>query len=329
MDRIAAMTTFVKVVEGGSLSAAARVLGVSLASVSRQVDGLEEHLRTRLLVRTTRRLALTEAGRSYHEEAKRILASIEDAEAALTSKYAVPAGRLTISAPVTLGRFYLAPALPEFLTRYPEVDIDLLLLDRVVNMVEEGIDIAIRVGELEDSSLVARKIGESSRIVCAAPDYLERRGSPRTPGDLGQHDCIIFTLVDGAQVWRFRAPNGELAIPIAGRLRTNSLDASITAAVGGAGLALCPFPLVREHLAAGRLVPLLESFEIAAAPVYALFPHARLMSARVRAFMDYVDEHRLIDDLRGPHPGGEGTPSPGGAPARMDIPLAPAAQPSA
>ena len=178
MDRVAAMTTFVKVVEAGSLSSAARSLDLSLASVSRQLDGLEEHLGTRLLVRTTRHLTLTEGGRTYYEQAKRILAAIEEAELALSAQHSTPSGRLIVSSTVLFGRLHLAPLLPVFMARYPKLMVDLLLLDRVVNLVEEGIDVAIRPGPLEDSTLIARKLGAFRRVLCAGPSS--------TPGEFSR-----------------------------------------------------------------------------------------------------------------------------------------------
>ena len=235
MDRVAAMTTFVKVVEVGSLSAAARSLEMSLPSVSRQLDGLEEHLGTRLLVRTTRHLTLTEGGRTYYEQAKRILAAIEEAEITLSAHHATPSGRLIVSAPVLLGRLHLAPILPEFLALYPKLTVDLLLLDRIVNLVEEGIDVAIQPGPLEDSTLISRKLGAFRRVVCAAPSYLQRRGEPMQPQDLENHDCVVFTLLDSAREWRFRTESGDIKVPVSGRLRTNNHDATVIAAVGGAG----------------------------------------------------------------------------------------------
>lgn len=288
MDRIAAMTTFVKVVETGSMSAAARTLELSLPAVSRQIDNLEAHLRTQLLLRTTRRLTLTEGGRAYYEQAKTILAAIEDAETALTTRHAVPSGRLKVSSPVNFGRLWVAPAIPEFLARFPEVAVDLLLVDRTVNPVEEGIDVAIQAGALEDSSLVARKLAEYRRIVCGAPAYLKRCGEPRTPNDLKFHDCIIFTLLESAQTWRFRTPEGEIQIPVSGRMRTNNGDATVAGAIGGAGLMMASSYLVRDHLAAGRLVAVLESFESPPIVLHALFPSARLMSAKLRVFLDYL-----------------------------------------
>jgi DNA-binding transcriptional LysR family regulator len=302
MDRVAAMTTFVKVVEAGSLSAAARSLNLSLASVSRQLDGLEEHLRTRLLVRTTRHLALTEGGRTYYDQAKRILAAIEEAETTLSAQHATPSGHLIVSVTVLLGRLHLAPLLPEFLERYPKLSVDLLLLDRIVNLVEEGIDIAIRPGPLEDSTLIARKLGAFRRVVCAAPSYLQRRGEPMQPQDLENHDCVVFTLLDSAQEWRFRTKAGDIKVPVSGRLRANNFDATVMAALGGAGLVLGPSWMVRDHILAGRLVPVLQGFEPPATEVYALFPHLRLMPAKVRAFTDFLGERCVIEELGRPLP---------------------------
>jgi DNA-binding transcriptional LysR family regulator len=300
MDRVAAMTTLVRVVQAGSLSAAARSLDMSLPSVSRQIDWLEEHLGTRLLVRTTRHLTLTEGGGTYYEQAKRILAAIEEAEITLSAQHATPSGRLIVSAPVLLGRLHLAPLVPEFLARFPRLTVDLLLLDRVVNLVEEGIDVAIQPGPLEDSALIARKLGAFRRVVCAAPSYLQRRGEPKQPQDLENHDCIVFTLLDSAQEWCFRTEAGDVKVPVSGRLRANNHDATVVAALGGAGLALGPSWMVRDDILAGRLIPVLQDFEPRATEVYALFAHLHLMSAKVRAFTDFLVERCVIEELGRP-----------------------------
>jgi DNA-binding transcriptional LysR family regulator len=300
MDRVAAMTTFVRVVQAGSLSAAARSLDMSLPSVSRQIDWLEEHLGTRLLVRTTRHLTLTEGGGTYYEQAKRILAAIEEAEITLSAQHATPSGRLIVSAPVLLGRLHLAPLVPEFLARFPRLTVDLLLLDRIVNLVEEGIDVAIQPGPLEDSALIARKLGAFRRVVCAAPSYLQRRGEPKQPQDLENHDCIVFTLLDSAQEWCFRTEAGDVKVPVSGRLRANNHDATVVAALGGAGLALGPSWMVRDDILAGRLIPVLQDFEPRATEVYALFAHLHLMSAKVRAFTDFLVERCVIEELGRP-----------------------------
>jgi DNA-binding transcriptional LysR family regulator len=302
MDRVAAMTTFVKVVEAGSLSAAARSLDLSLPSVSRQLDGLEEHLGTRLLVRTTRHLTLTEGGRSYYDNAKRILAAIEEAETTLSAQHATPSGHLIVSATVLFGSLHLAPLLPEFLERYPKLSVDLLLFDRIVNLVEEGIDVAVRPGSLEDSSLIARKLGAFRRVVCAAPSYLQRRGEPTRPQDLENHDCVMFTLLDSGREWHFRTEAGDINVPVNGRLRTNNHGTTVTAALGGAGLVLAPSWMVRDHILAGRLIPVLQGFEPPEIEVHALFPHLRLIPAKVRAFTDFVAERCVIKELGRPLP---------------------------
>jgi DNA-binding transcriptional LysR family regulator len=288
MDRIAAMTTFVKVVETGNLSGASRALELSLPAVCRQIDKLEAHLRSQLLVRTTRRTTLTEEGQCFYDQAKNILAAIHEAETALTTKQTTPSGQLIVSANVSFGRLRLAPLLPEFLAQFPEVTIDLLLLDRQVNLVEEGIDVTILFGDLEDSSLIARKLGEYHRIVCAAPAYLRRRGEPQRLEDLTSHDCVIYTQLDGSRTWRFRTPQGDVQVPVSGGMRTNNGEATVAAAIGGAGLIMAPTWLVQEELAAGRLVAVLKPFVSPPICVHAVFSPGRLKPAKVRAFIDYL-----------------------------------------
>ena len=232
MDRFAAMATFVKVVELGSLSAAARNLDLGLTSVARQVSMLEARLGVRLLVRTTRRLALTEEGKTYYDHAKHMLNEIEEAELILTRRSAEPTGRLVVAAPVAFGKLVIAPLISKFLAAYPRVTVDLTLADRAVNLVDEGFDVAIRVGvgPLEDSSLIARKLGTVPRVVCGTPDYLAQRGIPSTPADLKAHDCLLFTLLDANEQWMFRTPEGEEAVPISGRFRSNNADIVLLAA---------------------------------------------------------------------------------------------------
>jgi DNA-binding transcriptional LysR family regulator len=299
MDRFAAMATFAKVVENGSLSAAARALNLSLASVSRQLAALEEQLGARLMNRTTRRLALTEGGRAYYERCRRILGDLAEAESALSQYQATPTGRLIVSAPMLFGRHYLAPALPGFLARYPQVTIELTTIDRFVNLVEEGIDVAVRIGALSDSSLVARRLGAFRRCVCASPRYLSARGMPREPADLAGHDCLAFSMLIDADRWRFGVDGREVAVPVAGRLRSNNQDALIDAALAGAGIVLAPSWLVRRHVAAGRLRVVLEAFEPPPTPIHAVYPHARLLSAKVRAFVDYLVASWSEEDFAG------------------------------
>lgn len=291
MDRVQAMTVFVKVVESGSLSGAARALGLSLPSVSRYVAGLEERFGARLLARTTRQLALTESGRLYYERAKRILGEIDDAELVLTAQAAVPSGRLHVSAPTLIGRLRLAALLPNFLARYPQIAVDLTLLDRPVSPVEEGIDVAIRVGRLEDSSMIARKLGTVRMVVCAAPAYLERRGEPQRPEELRDHDCLVFAAGAGADEWRFQGlPGRKAAVRVVARLRANMLDAVVAAALGGAGLVRAPSWQVAEHVASGQLKIVLAPFERPSSPIHAIFSHARPLPPKVRAFTDFLVE---------------------------------------
>jgi DNA-binding transcriptional LysR family regulator len=288
MDRLDSMAVFARVVESGSLSAAARTLGVSLASVSRQLAALEEKLGARLLSRTTRRLSLTEGGRAYYARCKRILGDVEEAEAEVSQFQASPSGRIVVSASMLFGSIFLAPVLSGFLDRYPRVSLELPLTDRFVNLVEEGIDLAVRVGGLADSSLVARRIGVFRRVVCAAPRYLKRRGVPREPAEVARHDCLIFSMLAEADRWRFSRDGRDIAVPVEGRLRSNSQEVLLRAALDSAGIMLAPSWLVRDHVAKGRLRVVLQEFEPEPTPIHILYPHARLLSAKVRALIDYL-----------------------------------------
>src|SRR5689334_22569255 len=283
MDQIAAFTTFVRVVDAGSLSAAARSLPASLTAVSRQISALEAHYGTTLLLRTTRQLALTDAGRLLYDRAKAVIAELRDLELALTSRDAAPAGRLRISAPSLMGRLLVAPLLADFLRLHPAVSVELLLVDRAVNMVEEDIHAALRIGRLPDSQAVARKLAELTMIVCAAPGYLQRRGTPATPADLASHDCLVFSDVPGSGEWRFRMPDGTSATTrLHGRLWINSLDALVAAARDGAGLVRVPSWQVAHDLEAETLTRVLADYELPASPVHAVMPPARLGSPRTR-----------------------------------------------
>jgi len=297
MDLMSAMATFVRAVDAGSLSAAARSLPSSLTSVSRQISALEEHFRTRLLLRTTRRLALTDEGRILYERAKAVLGEVKEIEAALTRDRHQPSGRIRVASPSLMGRLLIAPLLAEFLRRYPALSVDLLLVDRAVDMVEEDIHLAIRIGRLRDSQLVARKLADLRMIVCASPDYLARRGTPRAPADLVHHDCLVFSDAPGSAEWRF-ADDGKAGrkIRISGRLWMNSLEALATVAKEGAGIVRVPSWQVEADLAAGRLVRLLTDYEPAPVPLHVMFQPSRLASPKIRAFADYlVERWRGID----------------------------------
>jgi DNA-binding transcriptional LysR family regulator len=285
------MATFVRVVDAGSLSGAARSLPSSLTSVSRQISALEQRYGTPLLLRTTRRIALTDDGRILYERAKSILGELKEVEATLSRGRQEPSGRIRISAPTLMGRLLVAPLLAEFLRRNPSLTIDLLLVDRPVDMVEEDIHLSLRIGHLPDSQLVARKLADLRMIICASRAYLERRGVPQMPGDLSRHDCLVFSQTPGTAEWRFKeSAKPERRIRIAGRLWMNSLDALVSAAKDGAGIVRVPFWQVEADIAAGGLQRILLDYEPPPAPLYLLFQPSRQASPRCRIFVDYLLE---------------------------------------
>jgi DNA-binding transcriptional LysR family regulator len=291
MDRLAAIEAFVRVAECGSFSKAAERLHSSKSVVSRQVGALEADLGARLLHRTTRALTLTEAGRSYFEQASRILADLAEANASVGQLQAAPRGRLRVSAPMSFGFLHLAPAVPDFLDRYPDVEIELAMNDRYVDLVDEGFDMAVRIGKLEDSSLVARKLAPARRTVCAAPAYLQARGIPASPDDLRAHECLCYSNVGLSQEWRFVRPDGRpWPVEVRGRLHANNGDALRAAALRGFGLAVLPSFLVGHDFQSGALVSVLDAFMAQDSAVHAVYPHARHLSPKVRAFVDFLAE---------------------------------------
>jgi len=296
------MATFVRVVDAGSLSAAARSLPGSLTSVSRQISALEQHFGTPLLLRTTRHLALTDDGRILYECAKSILGEMREVEATLSRGRQAPSGRIRISAPTLIGRLLIAPLLAEFLRRYPQLTIDLLLVDRAVDMVEEDIHLALRIGHLPDSPLVARKLADLQMIVCASPAYLERRGIPQEPADLSRHDCLVFSDAPEIAGWRFKdGAKAERRIRISGRLWVNSLDALVSAAKEGAGLVRVPSWQVETDIADGALQRVLVDHEPKPTPLHLLFQPSRQASPRSRVFVDYLIERWRAADPFGGH----------------------------
>lgn len=289
MDQLSAMTIFVRVVESGSLSGAARAVHTSLTSVSRQIAWLESHYATQLLVRTTRRLALTDDGRLFYERARAVLSEMREMETALSSSGQQLRGRLRMSAPSLMGRLLIAPVLPDFLRRHPQLSLDLLLLDRPVDLLAEDIHVALRIGRLPDSQLIARRLGELTMVVCAAPDYLDQRGEPQSPRELVGHDCLVFSDTPGAADWRFRGPNGiEEKVHVSGRLWSNSLDSLMLAATAGLGLARVPSWPVKHATETGRLRRILTAYELPPAPVQLVFPPARLGAPKTRALVDHL-----------------------------------------
>jgi len=285
------MTAFARVAETGSFSEAARRLRSSKSVVSRQIAALESELGVRLLHRSTRALTLTEAGRGYFDQLVRILADIDEANLSVSHLQAAPRGRLRVNAAMSFGIRHLAPAIPDFLARCPEVKIDLTLNDRFVDLVDEGYDMAVRIGHLIESSLVARRLAPLRRVVCASPAYLAARGVPATPDDLAGHECLRYSNIPVGDEWTFTAPDGRArSAEVTGRLRVNNGDALRIAALEGLGLACLPTFIVGEDLRAGTLVPVLEGAAHQSGGVFAVYPHARHLSPKVRAFIDFLVE---------------------------------------
>ncbi|MSQ63460.1 MAG: LysR family transcriptional regulator [Betaproteobacteria bacterium] len=289
-DSLYEMLVFSKVVTAGSLSAAGRDLGVSTAVVSRRLAALEARLGVRLVNRTTRRLALTDEGASYHDACTRILGEIEAADAAAATRRVVPQGVLKAALPASFGHLHVAPLVPQFAERYPQVKLALSLSDRTVNVIEEGFDLAIRIGELEDSSLAARKLAPNRRVVCASPDYLKRHPAPRAPGDLQRHNCLTTTELQ--MNWEYKAPDGKRgAVRVSGRYACDNWEVLRDWALAGMGVALKSTWDVRRQVEDGSLVRLLPGYDFGPdVAIYAVYPHRRYLPAKTRVFIDYLAE---------------------------------------
>lgn len=295
MDKLSAMATFVRIVEKGSLTAAANTLGSSLPSVVRTLASLERHLGVRLLNRTTRRIHLTDEGAQYLERCRAILATVHETEAALTSRRTELQGKLTVTASVLFGRRYVAPIVIDFLRRHRGVSADLLFVDRVTNLVEEGIDVAARIGHLQGSSLIAIPVGKVRRVVCASPEYLRRCGTPRTPQDLRAHACVRHTGLVTRDDWQFRIGRRTVSVPIDVVISCNEIDSSLAACLYGRGLGMFLSYQTAPYRDKKKLRYVLEEFEPEPVPVHVVYPQSRLVTGKVRAFVDEsVSKLRLI-----------------------------------
>ena len=289
MDRLQAMTAFVKVVESGSFAAAAERLGVSNSAVSRQVSELEAHLNARLLHRTTRRLSLTEAGQAFYERCVQLLADLEESEAAVRAQAVVPKGTLRVTCGVTFGEHYLAPAIADFAARHPQLVFDVDLSDRAVDLVEEGIDLAVRIGPVGSPALVARRLAYTQLVCCASPAYLAQHAPPATPDDLQQHACFAYTYAPPASAWTFEARDGTRHTPrIEFRHRANNGRLLASIAIAGLGVTLEPDFIVAEAVRSGQLVRVLPDYQPPRSPISAVYPSRRHLSAKVRAFVDFL-----------------------------------------
>lgn len=306
MDTLTAMSVFAAVVENNSLAGAARAKNISPSVVSKQLAALEDRLGVRLLNRTTRRISLTEVGSAYYDRCKRILADVDEAEVAVSQSHAAPRGRLKITAPTTFAHRHVAPHLPSFIARFPDVEVQLLVNDRIVDLVDEGIDLAIRISVLKDSSLIARKLANNVRSIVAAPEYLARHGRPRVPDELTQHTLLTYPPGNQINDWHFMVGGTETVIRAKGAIMTSNGDSILKAVQAGGGLAMLPSFMTGEHIKSGRLIEVLSEFVREDVPIYAVYPSSRHLSPKVRAFVDFLIE------TYGPQPywmtGREGTP---------------------
>ncbi|GGF45562.1 LysR family transcriptional regulator [Aliidongia dinghuensis] len=291
-DRFGSVAAFVAVARRLNFAAAARALGVNGATVSRRIRRLEEQVGARLLTRTTRRVALTEAGIAYLERCESVLAALEEADLTVAMlNDARPRGLLRVSLPVAFGRLHVAPLLPAFLERYPDLKLDVGLSDAMVDLVHHQIDVAVRIADLADSGLIARRLAPNRRLLCAAPAYLARHGTPAAPADLERHECLHYTPHSAVDVWHLTHADGTTAaVPVAGRLRADSGETIYLAALAGHGIVLTPEFLAHEALARGALVPVLDDWAPAPSAIYAIQPTRRLIPPKARVFVDFLAE---------------------------------------
>ncbi len=288
MDRLDAMSVLLAAVESGSLSKASRELRLPLATVSRKVAELEAHLKATLLIRSAKGLELTPAGRSYVTSAKSILEQLSEAERAASGEYSEPKGDLVVTAPIMFGRMHVLPIVTRFLEAFPEVSVGLVLTDRVAHFLEDQVDVALRLGVLPDSSLIATRVGEVRHVICASPDYLAANGIPATLDDLDKHRLVSFQSVSALSTWTFEHGGTEKTVSFRSRLSVNTIDAAIDAALAGAGLVRAVSYQIAEHVRAGRLAVVLGAFEPQLRPVHLVYDTQNRLPLKLRAFVDFV-----------------------------------------
>ena len=291
MDQFSAIPVFVAVVEKGTFSAAAQSLGVSKSAVSKRINQLENHLGVRLLHRTTRKLSLTEAGARYYEHAAKALRAASKAEDAVTELQGEPQGKLKISSPMSFGRLHVAPLIPRFLQRYPKLQIDLVMDDKNIDLVAVGVDVAIRAGDMPNSTLIARKLAPLRQVLCACPSYIERYGMPVTPSELCNHNCILFSYSGDANEWALNKDGQSEVVMVSGSYRVNNSEAILEALLDGIGIGRLPTFVAGPDLKAGNLVRVLDSYHLPNHTFYAVFPEREYMPAKVRAFLDFAVEY--------------------------------------
>lgn len=287
MDRLTCMQTFIRIVESGSISSAAEEVGQSSQLTGKQLRALEQSLGIQLISRTTRSQSLTEAGKTFYESARIILAEVEEAEALIAQTQSVPKGNLRVSAPITFGSQLLAAELPEYLLENPEITLELYLSNRTVDLLEERFDVVFRTGELPDSQLIARRLSPYQMVMCAAPSYIKRAEALEVPGDLSRHQCLIFTHTAMRTEWKFTGPDGPLTVQVTGRFKTDNSEALRAAALAGLGIIMQPLPLLSADISAGRLVRLLNKYEPAGRPVHVLYAQDRRMTPKLSSFLEF------------------------------------------
>jgi DNA-binding transcriptional LysR family regulator len=282
------MSILLGAVDAGSLSEAGRRLGIPLATVSRKVSDLETYLKTRLLNRSSRQLTLTDAGRSYVAACRRIIEEIGEAERAASGEYAAPKGHLNITAPIVFGRLHVLPVVMAFLKAYPDIDIRMMLADRVIDLLDEHVDLAVRIGEMPDSSLVATKVGSIRRVACGSPAYFRERGAPHNPAQLSGHDCISFEGMAASDIWTFKEKKTDISVPIHSRLVVNTAEAAIDAAISGLGITRVLSYQVMKAVSESKLVLVLRDYEPASVPVSLVHHGQQLLPLKLRAFLDFA-----------------------------------------
>lgn len=297
MDRFEAMRTLVAAIDSGSLSAASRKLNVPLPTVSRRVSDLEAMLGSQLVIRTSRKLLLTEAGTAYVASARRVLEELAEAERAASGEYRAPRGELLVTAPIAFGAINVAPIVHDFLATYPEVTVRLVLSDGVIDLIESHVDVAVRVGPLPDSALIAQRLGDIRWVVCGSPDYLARKGTPQTPGDLAAHDCIAFEGLQRYREWAFAGPDGMRQVTISPRLSVNTADGVVGGAAAGLGLARVLSYQAAARVKDGAVVPVLSEWAPPPQPVHLVHAQYQQQPLKLRAFLDFVSP-RLQARLR-------------------------------
>jgi len=289
MNRFENMNTFVKVVETGGISAAADRLGIAKSAVSRRLKELEAHLGVELFHRTTRKMNLTDTGSAYYQQCKRILEDVLETERSTSQTHDTPTGRLKVALPSSFGLMHMGPAINEFLQAHPQIEFDLDFNDREVDLMQEGFDLAIRIADLADSSLIARRLAPIQSVICASPEYLERMGTPKMPDELMQHQCLVYTLIRDFEYWHISDANGQvIKVKLSPYLKASTGEFLRDAAVSGQGIALLPSFIVYKQLEQGALLPLFTDFRLPQINAYAIYPPTRHLSQRVRTFVNFL-----------------------------------------